>query len=717
MCRIITLPGILLTSLLFASTLRAQWVQTNGPNAGPFSVFALMKGENGGSNLLAGAQGAVGGPYSYNIFCSTDAGLNWNVLGTGSPSGPVYALLVNDTTVFASTVRGVFRSNDGLTSWSAVNSGLASNAYSLAAIDTVLFAGTDTNGIFRSPDNGDHWSQLSATSSERVLALAVSRGELFFVGGGGGVRRSTDYGNTWVAVSAGLEDAYLLTIALGDSAIFVGGGGGVFRSRDHGNSWTPSGTGLPASDTVQVLALLGGEVFAGTTDGIYRLADTSTSWLPVSNGLLSRSILGLLATDSVLLTGTSGGSIFRSTDHGGTWVESTTGLAVTEIPTLLFQDSTLFAGTQSGLWPGNGAYYTKDNGEHWESLRSTLSDQGIVGIATIAEANGDTSYYAGGDKFVYRSTDRGQTWIALGAGPTGGTAFARMGPCLIVGCSEGGVFRTTDRGMTWSPSYPGYRDEAKRIKGFAVIDSALFAATEDGLYYSTDTAATWIGSSLGVGHVLALALAPRQDHGVNILAGAYLWIYLSTDSGATWTNVSAGLPETWVTDFAVDNSVEHGTTLYASSYDGVFVSTNDGSTWTDVSAGLSSKIVESLALNGKYLFAGTRGNAVWRRPVAEMMTSARSDANTGPVDFELLQNYPNPFNPTTTVEFDLPRTSRVSIMVYDLLGREVARLVDGMKESGRHRLTFNGKDLATGVYLLRMQADSYVETRKIVLLR
>jgi photosystem II stability/assembly factor-like uncharacterized protein len=678
MCRIITLPGILLTSLLFAATIRAQWVQTNGPNAGPFSLFALMKGENGLMNVLAGSQGAMGGPLGDGIFRSTDSGSTW------SPS------------------------NSGLTTY------LIS---SFAAIDTVLFAGTDTNGIFRSTDNGDDWNQLSATCSERVLALAVSGRELFSVGGGGGVRRSSDYGNTWVAASTGLEDAYLLTIAVRDTTMYVGGGGGVFRSRDHGNSWTPSGTGLPASDTVEALALLGGEVFAGTTDGIYRLADTSTSWLPVNSGLSRRRILALVAVDSFLLTSTYSGGIFRSSDLGTTWVESTAGLGITEIPTLMFHDSTLFAGTQRALWPGNGAFYSADDGDHWESLRRTLPDQGVLCIATIAEENGDTSYYAGGDEFAYRSTDKGTTWTALARGPTKGSAFARMGHYLIVGCSGEGVFRTSDGGLTWSRSNPAWRDEANRITGFAVVDSVLFAATEDGLYYSTDTAATWIGSSLGVGHVLALALAPKEGGGVDIFAGATLWVYRSTDSGATWTNVSTGLPETWVTDFAVDNSVEHGTTLYASSYDGVFVSTNDGSTWTDVSAGLSNKIVESLALNGKYLFAGTRGNAVWRRPVAEMMTSARSDANTGPVDFELRQNYPNPFNPTTTVEFDLPRTSRVSIMVYDLLGREVARLVDGMKESGRHRLTFNGKDLATGVYLLRMQADSYVETRKIVLLR
>lgn len=88
-----------------------------------------------------------------------------------------------------------------------------------------------------------------------------------------------------------------------------------------------------------------------------------------------------------------------------------------------------------------------------------------------------------------------------------------------------------------------------------------------------------------------------------------------------------------------------------------------------------------------------------------------------PEGFYLSQNYPNPFNPATTVEYDVPHTSRVSIVVYDVLGREVACLLDAVKEPGRHRLSFNGEGLASGVYLLRMVAGSYVGSRKILLLR
>jgi hypothetical protein len=79
--------------------------------------------------------------------------------------------------------------------------------------------------------------------------------------------------------------------------------------------------------------------------------------------------------------------------------------------------------------------------------------------------------------------------------------------------------------------------------------------------------------------------------------------------------------------------------------------------------------------------------------------------------------YPNPFNAATQIEFMLPSTQRVSLRLYDVLGREVAVLVNEIKTAGEHRVTFDASGLASGVYLCRMQAGSFAQTRKIVLVR
>ena len=100
----------------------------------------------------------------------------------------------------------------------------------------------------------------------------------------------------------------------------------------------------------------------------------------------------------------------------------------------------------------------------------------------------------------------------------------------------------------------------------------------------------------------------------------------------------------------------------------------------------------------------------------------RVDGLTGvkegaPPEFVLLQNYPNPFNPTTVVSYQLPVASDVKLVVLDMLGREVSVLVDERKEAGVHEVEFYGSNLATGVYLYRLTAGDFVQSKNLVLLK
>ncbi len=94
------------------------------------------------------------------------------------------------------------------------------------------------------------------------------------------------------------------------------------------------------------------------------------------------------------------------------------------------------------------------------------------------------------------------------------------------------------------------------------------------------------------------------------------------------------------------------------------------------------------------------------------------EANEGfPKESHLSQNYPNPFNPTTTIQYDLPVAGFVTLKVFDVLGREVAVLVQENQKAGRYNVTFNAEGLPSGVYLYRLQAGEFVETKKLILLR
>jgi hypothetical protein len=91
--------------------------------------------------------------------------------------------------------------------------------------------------------------------------------------------------------------------------------------------------------------------------------------------------------------------------------------------------------------------------------------------------------------------------------------------------------------------------------------------------------------------------------------------------------------------------------------------------------------------------------------------------NNPPKSFMISQNYPNPFNPVTNIRYDLPNDVRVLIKIYDLLGREIKTLVNEFKKAGSYIISFNGAELASGVYFYRIAAGNFVSVKRMVLLK
>lgn len=91
--------------------------------------------------------------------------------------------------------------------------------------------------------------------------------------------------------------------------------------------------------------------------------------------------------------------------------------------------------------------------------------------------------------------------------------------------------------------------------------------------------------------------------------------------------------------------------------------------------------------------------------------------NVDDKSYKLDQNYPNPFNPSTTISYSIPKQDYVEITVYNVFGEQVARLVNEVKESGVHSIVFNAENLASGMYYYKIETDSYVETKKLLLLK
>jgi hypothetical protein len=126
------------------------------------------------------------------------------------------------------------------------------------------------------------------------------------------------------------------------------------------------------------------------------------------------------------------------------------------------------------------------------------------------------------------------------------------------------------------------------------------------------------------------------------------------------------------------------------------------------------------SVTGKILGTANQSSlGFWSIYQSDVLTSVE-DEETMPVEYKLYQNYPNPFNPSTIIQYAVGSRQFVQLKVYDILGNEVATLVNEEKEPGYYEVDFNvGQtiSLSSGVYLYRLQAGDFVETKKMILLR
>ena len=100
-----------------------------------------------------------------------------------------------------------------------------------------------------------------------------------------------------------------------------------------------------------------------------------------------------------------------------------------------------------------------------------------------------------------------------------------------------------------------------------------------------------------------------------------------------------------------------------------------------------------------------------------ILAGATSEGKNVPEAYTLSQNYPNPFNPSTTIRYELPKALIVRLAVYDILGREVSVLVNDKKNAGSYEIKFDASNLSSGVYVCRLQAGSFIQSRKLLLLK
>lgn len=354
---------------------------------------------------------------------------------------------------------------------------------------------------------------------------------------------------------------------------------------------------------------------------------------------------------------------------------------------------------------------SSDGGKLWSSVSSPIVDhlRGVSIRGTLGLAVGLSGQ-------VLRSTDAGVSWTAE-ARPTSKNLYSvSVGDSVaVITGEEGTILVSTDAGVSWSPRTAG---TASVLFGVSVSGRTAVGVGGQGAIVNSDNGgAGWGLQILGPSQQLFFYCTSFVNATTGWAAGAYQAtgsiILKTTLYGFVWTVESA--PTTNALFGISFTSTDSGTAVGAG---GTVVRTTDGGgTW------LSGESNTQQSLNAVSFVDGTRGVAVGdsgtilRSAAGGATGVAVQDMPGLPEAIRLDQNFPNPFNPSTRVRFTLRSPGHASLKVFDLIGNEVADLVDANLGAGPHEVTFDGAGQASGTYFYQLRSGSVVLTRKMTFLR
>jgi photosystem II stability/assembly factor-like uncharacterized protein len=363
----------------------------------------------------------------------------------------------------------------------------------------------------------------------------------------------------------------------------------------------------------------------------------------------------MLYNGSDIYAGTMGGKIYKSTNNGTSWTVINTGMNVGYIWSLNVTANIIFAATEQGVYKYNGSSWTL----------TSLSGKDVHALTSV---NG--IIYAGTWGYgVYKSTNNGSTWSQINNGLGGFLALQSITSTsngdVYAGTVGGGVFKTTD-GINWTQLTCGYNV----IWAMSSTSTAVYAGTYGG------------------------------------------GLFKSIDAGSSWTKVST-LDVQFVYSLSVDAT---GDVFVSSLTNGVFESTDNGATWSALGMGGSSVCSVTANSTSNNILAGTKDGKVFKISGTQA-TTAVNKIDELPADFKLSQNYPNPFNPTTTIEFALPKAGKYALKIYNVIGQEVASLINNELNAGYHTVSFNASRMASGIYIYRLSGDNVNISKKMILMK
>ena len=184
------------------------------------------------------------------------------------------------------------------------------------------------------------------------------------------------------------------------------------------------------------------------------------------------------------------------------------------------------------------------------------------------------------------------------------------------------------------------------------------------------------------------------------------WFRKSTDNGVTWTSNNF-----------IDYSYYNGVDSFFFAIPGSPAGTTVQYYFAAQDIALPTPLLTTLPAGGSGVNPPGTTPPTTRFQYVVTLTGIVKNNNNVPSEFKLYSNYPNPFNPTTKIKFDIAKASNTKLVVYDILGNEVTRIIDQKLNPGSYSLDFKGENLSSGVYFYRLVTDSFTDTKKMLLIK
>jgi photosystem II stability/assembly factor-like uncharacterized protein len=373
---------------------------------------------------------------------------------------------------------------------------------------------------------------------------------------------------------------------------------------------------------------------------------------------------------------------------------------------------------------------SSNGGLNWNVIMPSATS--IADFYSIDMINENTGFICGSKSAVYKTTNGGLNWDSLVipiipanviltkvdfVNSLTGWIFSRY----IAG-NDSTIFKTTDGGVSW------FKQKLNVISASEnTVNSACMVDGNNGWllnskprpWKTTNGGTTWDSTALSDNYLAgSLYNIKMLNPTTGYCSGSNNRVYRTTNGGATpWTNVS------YTTGMVITNYtlevISPLECVVMGTYGTAYYTSNGGASWINKNLGASiDDIYGSHITPDRTLFTVTLLNAcIFKNP--NVFPVGIGNNNSSFADkYELKQNYPNPFNPVTKINFSLPKDSKVSIIVYDILGRQISRLLNNeFRKAGSYDVDFSGISFASGVYLYRIETEEFSETKKMVLIR